>query len=156
MKKFEKKNYSEWKTKVLNKTEVIDVLKETLLNLNEKKYSFFNGINKNKNMEYIYLTEDDYIAYYTVPFTSKNKIEIDKLTEKIKIKNGLLYRWNKKNKKYEKTNIIKIEQCFLCKIPFFKRRLIDRLKKRLIFNLSIANIKNKNKIDFIKRKVYDE
>jgi len=154
-KTFKQTDSFDWKTKALNEKEIINALKESILNLNEENYAFFNGVNKKNEMEYVYFTKDNYIAYYSVPFKEKNNnIPIDRFTERVKVENGKLYRWNKESKRFEKANIIKIEQCFLCRIGYFKRKIIDKLKKRIIFNVSIANINNKDKLDFIKRMVY--
>ena len=154
-KTFKQTDSFDWKTKALSEKEIVNVLKESILNLNEENYAFFNGVNKKNEMEYLYFTADNHIAYYSVPFRGKNnRIPIDKLTERIKVENGRLYRWNKESKRFEKANVIKIERCFLCGIKYFKQKIIDRLKKRIIFNVSIANINDKSRLEFIKRMVY--
>jgi hypothetical protein len=150
-KSFNKTDSLDIKNKVLTEKEIIDILYSSLMSLNEEKYSFFNGINNKGEMEYLYFTKDNYIVYYVKPFLKKeNIIEIDNLTEKIKIENGYLFSWNKKTKKFEKADVKKIEECFLCRFAFFKKRLIKKIKKRLIFNIALANIKDFDKIEKIK------
>lgn len=141
------------KNRILTDEEIIKVIKESLSELNESKYSFFNGINEKNEKEYLYITDDNFIAYYTIPSKDK-RIRVEDLTERIKIEDGILYRWDKKKKSFLKAPIVKIEECFLCKIPFFKKRMIERIKKRLMFNTAISNIKNKENIKTAEKVIY--
>ena len=138
----------------------LEIIKKGILSLNEEKYSFFNGI-LNGKAEYVYFTKDNYIAYYSVPLPKKileeKKIGLEYLTERIKIKDGFLHRWDKKSKIFVKADIIKISKCYLCIFLFLKKRLIEKYKRRIIYNILSYNFgKEFLKDKKIEKRIFDE
>ena len=95
--------------------EIINPVIENLRSINERNYAFLEVADRKKGvLIYVYLTADNYVVYYKVE--DEFEYGITALTDRVKVDvdNGLLFRWNRKRRKYEKADVLKIEKCVLC------------------------------------------
>ena len=114
--------------------EVILKIIDGVRSINREKFAFFIGVYKSVK-EYVYLTKDNYFVYYSV---DNKEVEIQNLTEKIQIKKGALYRWDKSNKRFEKAVVRKIESVTYCE--FFRNNLLFKKKINSTFADQIGKI----------------
>jgi hypothetical protein len=115
--------------------EIINPVIENLRSINERNYAFLEVADRKKGvLIYVYLTADNYVVYYKVE--DEFEYGITALTDRVKVDvdNGLLFRWNRKRRKYEKADVLKIEKCVLCFFSFLKKRFIEQRKKKVVLN----------------------
>ena len=144
-KSFEKESLKE---RTVSDEEAIKTILSGALSIREENYAFLNGL-KRDSLEYLYFTKDGYVAIYHVPFKGK-ELPIDFLTERVKVENGYLKRWDKKKKRFVRADVKRIQKPFF---PFLIKRKIDGIKRKIAFNVAIANF-GKEKIKKIKKVIY--
>ena len=137
---------------IVNNPDEFDVkqkIADSLMDINEEKYAFLIGRNKEYNIYHFFIKPKTLCIYQVKDYkTKKGAYDIKKITDRVKVENGYIYRFDKIKKKWYKmlpdtkgANIIKMRKYFFKKS--FDKALLNS-KKRISYLLIQWNLQGEN------------